>query len=99
MGWYLDGRVSAVVEPTRTCDRRRRVLRRVTAYVSDIGMTVRATSIIGFSLETVRPRFTEHLPTRFHRGRGPGEPERVVVTVAADSGERARSSASSAPSS
>ena len=42
-----------------------------TAYISDIGMTGPRDSIIGFSLETVLPRFLTHLPTRFNVADGP----------------------------
>ena len=87
MGWYLDGRVSAVVGThTHVPTADARVLPQGTAYVSDIGMTGPRDSIIGFSLETVLPRFTEHLPTRFTVAEGPVSLNAVVVTVAADSG-------------
>jgi calcineurin-like phosphoesterase len=49
-------------------------------------MTGPRDSIIGFSLETVLPRFTEHLPTRFAVAEGPVSLNAVVVTVAVDSG-------------
>ena len=49
-----------------------RVLPAGTAYISDIGMTGPRDSVIGFSLETVLPRFTRHLPTRFARRRRAG---------------------------
>jgi len=52
-----------------------------TAYISDIGMTGPRDSIIGFSLETVIPRFTGHLPTRFHVAEGPVALNAVVITV------------------
>ena len=47
-----------------------------TAYISDIGMTGPRDSIIGFSLETVLPRFTRHLPTRFNVAEGPVSAQR-----------------------
>ena len=72
MGWYLDGRVSAVVGThTHVPTADARVLPGGTAYISDIGMTGPRDSIIGFSLETVLPRFTRHLPTRFQVADGP----------------------------
>jgi len=87
MGWYLDGRVSAVVGThTHVPTADARVLPQGTAYVSDIGMTGPRDSIIGFSLETVLPRFTEHLPTRFAVAEGPVSLNAVVVTVAVDNG-------------
>ena len=53
MGWFLDGRVTAVVARIPTCrPRMRGVLPKGTAYISDIGMTGPRDSIIGFSLDT-----------------------------------------------
>ena len=82
MGWYLDGRVSAVVGThTHVPTADARVLPGGTAYISDIGMTGPRDSIIGFSLETVLPRFTRHLPTRFQVADGPVALNAVVVTA------------------
>jgi len=82
MGWYLDGRVSAVVGThTHVPTADARLLPGGTAYISDIGMTGPRDSIIGFSLETVLPRFTRHLPTRFHVAEGPVSMNAVVITV------------------
>jgi 2',3'-cyclic-nucleotide 2'-phosphodiesterase len=87
MGWYLDGRVSAVVGThTHVPTADARVLPGGTAYISDIGMTGPRDSIIGFSLETVIPRFTHHLPTRFHVAEGPVSLNAVVITVDASTG-------------
>ena len=82
MGWYLDGRVSAVVGThTHVPTADARVLPKGTAYISDIGMTGPRDSIIGFSLETVLPRFTRHLPTRFNVADGPVSLNAVVVSA------------------
>jgi metallophosphoesterase (TIGR00282 family) len=82
MGWYLDGRVSAVVGThTHVPTADARVLPQGTAYISDIGMTGPRDSIIGFSLETVLPRFLTHLPTRFNVGQGPVSFNAVVVSA------------------
>src|SRR6188474_1405719 len=87
MGWYLDGRVSAVVGThTHVPTADARILPNGTAYVSDCGMTGPRDSIIGFSLETVLPRFTQHLPTRFAVAEGPVSFNAVVVTAAIDTG-------------
>jgi metallophosphoesterase (TIGR00282 family) len=85
MGWYLDGRVSAVVGThTHVPTADARVLPGGTAYISDIGMTGPRDSIIGFSLDTVLPRFTRHLPTRFQVADGPVAFNAVVVTAGRD---------------
>ncbi len=73
MGWYLDGRVSAVVGThTHVPTADARVLPEGTAYISDIGMTGPRDSVIGFSLETVLPRFltpsADPLPRRGRAG-------------------------------
>jgi len=71
MGVYLDGRVSAVCGThTHIATADERILPRGTAYVSDIGMTGPLYSIIGFTPESVLPRFINALPTRFEVGSG-----------------------------
>ena len=87
MGWYLDGRVSGVVGThTHVPTADARVLPKGTGYISDIGMTGPRDSIIGFSLETVLPRFTGHLPTRFHVAEGPVSFNAVVITASPATG-------------
>jgi len=87
MGWYLDGRVSAVVGThTHVPTADARLLPRGTAYVSDLGMTGPRDSIIGFSVETVLPRFLRHLPTRLEVGEGPVMLNAVVVEAERTSG-------------
>ena len=87
MGWYLDGRVSAVVGThTHVPTADARVLPKGTAYISDIGMTGPRDSVIGFSLETVLPRFLTHLPTRFAVADGPVSFNAVLVEAERGSG-------------
>jgi hypothetical protein len=82
MGWHLDGRVSAVVGThTHVPTADARVLPGGTAYISDIGMTGPRDSIIGFSVESVLPRFLTHLPTRFVVADGPVSFNAVVITA------------------
>jgi metallophosphoesterase (TIGR00282 family) len=91
MGWFLDGRVSAVVGThTHVPTADARVLPQGTAYISDIGMTGPRDSIIGFSLDTVLPRFLTQLPTRFHVADGPVSFNAVIITAERATG-RARS--------
>jgi metallophosphoesterase (TIGR00282 family) len=91
MGWYLDGRVSAVLGThTHVPTADARLLPKGTAYISDVGMTGPRDSVIGFSLETVLPRFLTHLPTRFTVAEGPVTFNAVVVEAERTSG-RARS--------
>jgi len=82
MGWFLDGRVTAVVGThTHVPTADARLLPNGTAYISDIGMTGPRDSVIGFSLESVLPRFLTHLPTRFQVADGPVAFNAVVITA------------------
>ena len=59
MGWFLDGRVSAVVGThthVQTADER--ILPQGTAYLSDIGMTGSYAGVIGMDKDDVIARFT-----------------------------------------
>lgn len=90
MGWYLDGRVSAVVGThTHVPTADARVLPKGTAFISDIGMTGPRDSIIGMSVPTVLPRFLRHLPTRFTVAEGPVSFNAVLIEAERSTG-RAR---------
>ena len=87
MGWYLDGRVTAVVGThTHVPTADARLLPKGTAYISDVGMTGPRDSVIGFSLETVLPRFLTHLPTRFAVADGPVTFNAVVIEAGRGTG-------------
>ncbi|WP_226034876.1 TIGR00282 family metallophosphoesterase [Aquibacillus saliphilus] len=66
MGWYLDGRVTAVVGThthTQTADER--ILPMGTGYITDVGMTGPYDGILGTDREAVIKRFLTNLPVRF----------------------------------
>ena len=66
LGWYLDGRVSAVVGThthVQTADER--VLPSGTAYISDVGMTGAFDSVIGVRKEEPIYKFLTQLPAKF----------------------------------
>jgi metallophosphoesterase (TIGR00282 family) len=66
MGWYLDGRVSAVVGThthVQTADER--VLPQGTAYITDVGMTGPLNSVIGMKTEVILERFLTQRPQSF----------------------------------
>lgn len=66
LGWYLDGRVSAVVGThthVQTADHR--ILPNGTAYLTDVGMTGPYDGILGVEKEAVLKRFLTNLPVRF----------------------------------
>ncbi|MBX5318103.1 TIGR00282 family metallophosphoesterase [Staphylococcus caprae] len=65
MGWYLDGRVSAVVGThthIQTSDNR--VLPKGTGYITDVGMTGYYDGILGINRDEVIHRFITSLPQR-----------------------------------
>jgi metallophosphoesterase (TIGR00282 family) len=83
MGWYLDGRVSAVVGTHRhvqTADER--VLPQGTAYITDVGMTGPHDSVIGVERSAILQRFLTALPQRFETATE--NPRLNAVIVAAD---------------
>ncbi len=66
LGWYLDGRVSAVIGThthVQTADER--VLPKGTAYLTDAGMTGPFDSVIGTVTEAALGRFLTQVPRRF----------------------------------
>ena len=87
LGWYLDGRVSAVVGThTHVGTADTRVLPGGTAYVSDLGMTGPVNSVIGTELEPVLERFRTGLPQRFEPASGPCILNSVLIDIDDDSG-------------
>lgn len=66
MGWFLDGKVSAVVGThthVQTADYR--ILPKGTAYMTDVGMTGPYDGILGMEKEPVLYKFLTSLPARF----------------------------------
>jgi 2',3'-cyclic-nucleotide 2'-phosphodiesterase len=71
MGWYLDGRVTAVVGThTHVPTADERVLPGGTAYITDVGMTGPYESVIGVKKELVVARFLNNMPVRFEPASG-----------------------------
>ena len=88
MGWYLDGRVSAVCGThTHVPTADLRVLPRGTAYVSDIGMTGPVNSIIGNEVDAVISRFLTAMPKALPVAEGPSVLNAVLVQVNRDNGQ------------
>ncbi|MDK2845250.1 MAG: 2,3-cyclic-nucleotide 2-phosphodiesterase [Enterococcus sp.] len=66
MGWFLDGRVSAVVGThTHVQTNDARILPKGTAYLTDVGMTGPYDGILGMKKEAVIEKFLTSLPQRF----------------------------------
>ncbi len=71
MGWYLDGRVTAVIGThTHVTTADERVLPRGTAHITDVGMTGPHDSVIGMEKSTVIKRFLDGMPARFEVASG-----------------------------
>jgi len=66
MGWYLNGRVSAVLGThTHVMTADERILPLGTAYLTDVGMCGAQDSIIGMEKEQILKRFLTAMPEKF----------------------------------
>jgi metallophosphoesterase (TIGR00282 family) len=82
MGWYLDGRVSAVIGThTHIPTADTRILPGGTAYQTDVGMTGPYDSVIGVRKELIIERFLSALPIRMEPAKGSAELHSVIVEV------------------
>jgi metallophosphoesterase (TIGR00282 family) len=82
MGWYLDGRVTAVVGShthVQTADER--VLPGGTAYITDAGMTGSFDSVIGIEKEAIINRFLTGIPNRFDQAKCDTRLAGVVISI------------------
>lgn len=71
LGWYLDGRVTAVLGThTHVPTADDRILPGGTAYQTDVGMSGPYDSIIGVEKELVLQRFLTGMPARFEQAKG-----------------------------
>ena len=87
LGWYLDGRVSAVVGThthVQTADER--ILTQGTAYMSDAGMTGSFDSVIGIGKDEAIRKFLTQLPVKFETPKKDTRTNGVVVEVDEGSG-------------
>ncbi len=91
LGWYLDGRVTAVVGThTHVPTADERVLPGGTAYITDVGMTGPYDGVIGVNKEQIITRFLNNMPARFEPATGDTRLCAVVVD-ADDATGKARS--------
>jgi metallophosphoesterase (TIGR00282 family) len=87
MGWYLDGRVSAVVGThTHVPTGDAHVLPKGTAYITDVGMTGPHDSVIGMDKEGIVKRFLDGLPARFAVAEGDIQMNTVLLDVDPETG-------------
>ena len=83
LGWYLDGRVTAVVGThTHVPTADERVLPGGTAYITDVGMTGPYEGVIGVKKELIISRFLNNMPVRFEPATG--DPRLCAVVVESD---------------
>lgn len=82
LGWYLDGRISALVGThTHVATADARILPAGTAFQTDCGMTGPYDSIIGVEKKAVIQRFLTQLPMRFEAASQMVELHAVIVTL------------------
>ncbi|CCO09385.1 TIGR00282 family metallophosphoesterase [Desulforamulus hydrothermalis] len=87
MGWYLDGRVTAVCGThthVQTADER--ILPKGSAYITDIGMTGPRDSVIGVSTNLVIDKFITQMPRRFEVADSAYQFNAVVIDVDPNTG-------------
>jgi metallophosphoesterase (TIGR00282 family) len=91
MGWYLDGRVSAVLGThTHVGTIDARVLPRGTAFVCDVGMTGARDSVIGDNIDGVLQRFLTAMPVRLQPATGRAILNSVLVEIEDETGRARR---------
>ena len=88
MGWYLDGRVTAVVGThTHVATADERLLPQGTAYITDVGMTGPHAGVIGMDRMGIIRKFLDGLPARFEVASGDVEMNCVLLETD-DNGSR-----------
>jgi len=88
LGWYLDGKVSAVLGThthIQTADER--ILPQGTAYITDVGMTGPCDSVIGRRIEDVLSKFITSIPVRFEVASENVQLQAVVVDIDENTGK------------
>jgi metallophosphoesterase (TIGR00282 family) len=88
IGWFLDGRVSAVLGThthVQTADES--ILPGGTAYITDVGMTGPFNSIIGIRKDAVMERFLTQIPNKFDVAKDDVRLQGVVVDIDGKSGK------------
>jgi 2',3'-cyclic-nucleotide 2'-phosphodiesterase len=80
IGWYLDGRATAVVGThTHVATADERVLPQGTAYITDVGMTGPHAGIIGMDRAAIIKKFLDGLPARFEVAQGDVQMNAVLI--------------------
>ena len=85
LGWYLDGRVTAVLGThTHVPTSDERILFEGTAYQTDVGMSGPFDSVIGVETELVLHRFLTGMPGKFEPAKG--NPKMCATLIECDGG-------------
>ena len=80
MGWYLDGRVTAVVGThTHVTTADEHVLPEGTAFITDVGMTGPHGGVIGMDRQGIIRKFLDGLPARFEVASGDVQMNCVLI--------------------
>ncbi len=88
LGWYLDGRVSAVLGThTHVGTVDARILPKGTAYLTDVGMTGPINSVIGSDTNAVLDRFLTGMPQRLPVAGGPVMLNSVLMDIDPETGK------------
>lgn len=88
MGYYLDGRVTALVGThTHVQTNDAMLLPKGTAYMTDLGMTGPQHSVIGREIAPVLKKFTTGIPARFEVASGPCVLEGAILEIDRTSGK------------
>lgn len=89
MGYFLDGKVSAVLGThTHVMTNDERILPGGTAFITDVGMVAAQDSIIGMNKERILKRFLTQMPEKFEPTEtGPGLFNAVLLKIDSASGK------------
>jgi len=80
MGYYLDGRATAVVGThTHVATADEQVLAEGTAYITDVGMTGPHSGVIGMDKQAIIRKFLDGMPTRFEVAQGDVQMNSVLI--------------------
>ena len=87
LGWYLDGRVTAVVGThTHVPTADETVLAGGTAYITDMGMTGPYDSVIGIDKQAIIQKFLNQMPGRFEVAKGDVRLSAVLIEADPEAG-------------
>jgi 2',3'-cyclic-nucleotide 2'-phosphodiesterase len=88
LGWYLDGRVTAVLGThTHVPTADERVLPNGTAYVTDVGMSGPYDGVIGVKKELIIEKFLSNMPVRFEPATGDARLCAVIIEADENTGK------------